>query len=147
MAITSYAVSMFREQLDFDPMDVLLKSASTGTQRHAQAHMHRRICNTHPHTPYQLTPVSLCAPDRSHWSDSESRWFTLEATGYALLALVKSGHMEEAAAAFNWLNDKRGFGGSFGPTQVARITMESAKRTVLVQISKVFFQLSLITQM
>lgn len=54
----------------------------------------------------------------SHWPDKENHLFTLEATGYALLALVKLGHQKEAAAAFNWLNEKRRRGGGFGSTQV-----------------------------
>lgn len=57
-------------------------------------------------------------PDGSHWLDSENHLFTLEATGYALLALVKLGRMEEAAAPFKWLNSQRRRGGGFGSTQV-----------------------------
>ncbi len=56
--------------------------------------------------------------DRTHWPDSSNYFFTLEATGYALLALIKGGHMEEAAAPFRWLNEKRGIGGGYGSTQV-----------------------------
>lgn len=56
--------------------------------------------------------------DRTHWPDSDNYFFTLEATGYALLALIKSGHMEEAAAPFQWLSEKRGIGGGYGSTQV-----------------------------
>lgn len=44
--------------------------------------------------------------------------FTLEATGYALLALTKLGRMEEAAAPFKWLSSQRRRGGGFGSTQV-----------------------------
>lgn len=54
----------------------------------------------------------------THWQDTDNFYFTLEATGYALLALIKGGHMEEAAAPFRWLNEQRGVGGGYGSTQV-----------------------------
>lgn len=60
----------------------------------------------------------LLSTDRTHWPDSDNRYFTLEATGYALLALIKGGHMNEAMAPFRWLNEQREIGGSYGPTQV-----------------------------
>lgn len=43
----------------------------------------------------------------------------MEATGYALLALLKCGHVQEAAAPFEWLNQQRRAGGGFGSTQVS----------------------------
>ncbi|XP_054869922.1 complement C3-like [Amphiprion ocellaris] len=58
------------------------------------------------------------APGFSHWLDRENHLFMLEATGYALLALVKWGRMEEAAAPFKWLNSQRRREGGFGSTQV-----------------------------
>lgn len=60
----------------------------------------------------------LLSTDRTHWPDSDNRYFTLEATGYALLALIKGGHMNEAMAPFRWLNEHRDIGGSYGSTQV-----------------------------
>ncbi|XP_054860331.1 complement C3 alpha chain-like [Amphiprion ocellaris] len=59
----------------------------------------------------------LRQPGFSHWLDRENHLFMLEATGYALLALVKWGRMEEAAAPFKWLNSQRRRGGGFGSTQ------------------------------
>ncbi|KAI2645782.1 hypothetical protein H4Q32_024845 [Labeo rohita] len=55
---------------------------------------------------------------RTHWTDSDNRFFTLEATGYALLALIKDGHMKEAVEPFQWLNEQRDIGGGYGSTQV-----------------------------
>ncbi|KAM7394684.1 hypothetical protein PAMP_021470 [Pampus punctatissimus] len=61
--------------------------------------------------------LRAAAPGGTHWADSQNTLFTLEATGYALLALVKLGRMEEAAAPFKWLNSQRRIGGGFGSTQ------------------------------
>uniref|UniRef100_A0A672LIE0 Complement C3-like n=1 Tax=Sinocyclocheilus grahami TaxID=75366 RepID=A0A672LIE0_SINGR len=63
--------------------------------------------------------------DRTHWPDSSNYFFTLEATGYALLALIKAGHMEEAAASFRWLNEKRGIGGGYGSTQSTMVVLQA----------------------
>ncbi|CAB1344448.1 unnamed protein product [Coregonus sp. 'balchen'] len=62
--------------------------------------------------------------DGTHWPDTENRLFTLEATGYALLALVKSSHMTEAAAPFEWLNEQRRRGGGYGSTQPTMVVLQ-----------------------
>ncbi|KAK2907093.1 hypothetical protein Q8A67_006078 [Cirrhinus molitorella] len=69
--------------------------------------------------------LNSASPDRTHWPDSSNYFFTLEATGYALLALLKGGHMEEAAAPFRWLNEKRGFGGGYGSTQSTMVVLQA----------------------
>ncbi|XP_016427569.1 complement C3-like [Sinocyclocheilus rhinocerous] len=61
--------------------------------------------------------LKFASPDRTHWTDSDNRFFTLEATGYALLALIKEGHMKESVAPFQWLNEQRDIGGGYGSTQ------------------------------
>ncbi|KAF4097806.1 hypothetical protein G5714_021814 [Onychostoma macrolepis] len=68
--------------------------------------------------------LNLASPDRTHWPDSSNYFFTLEATGYALLALIKGGHMEEAAAPFRWLNEERGIGGGYGSTQSTMVVLQ-----------------------
>ncbi|XP_016386615.1 complement C3-like [Sinocyclocheilus rhinocerous] len=69
--------------------------------------------------------LNLASPDRTHWPDSSNYFFILEATGYALLALIKAGHMEEAAASFRWLNEKRGIGGGYGSTQSTMVVLQA----------------------
>ncbi|XP_016427581.1 complement C3-like [Sinocyclocheilus rhinocerous] len=69
--------------------------------------------------------LNLASPDRTHWPDSSNYFFMLEATGYALLALIKGGHMEEAAAPFRWLNEKRGIGGGYGSTQSTMVVLQA----------------------
>lgn len=69
--------------------------------------------------------LGAAAPGGSHWPDSQNTLFTLEATGYALLALVKLGRMEEAAAPFKWLNSQRRRGGGFGSTQSTMVVLQA----------------------
>ncbi|KAK6300730.1 hypothetical protein J4Q44_G00288280 [Coregonus suidteri] len=68
--------------------------------------------------------LKAASPDGTHWPDTENRLFTLEATGYALLALVKSSHMTEAAAPFEWLNEQRRRGGGYGSTQPTMVVLQ-----------------------
>ncbi|KAI4888868.1 hypothetical protein NFI96_005341 [Prochilodus magdalenae] len=68
--------------------------------------------------------LKAASPDRTHWPDSSS-FFTLEATGYALLALLKGGHLSEAAAPFKWLNEQRRVGGGYGSTQSTMIVLQA----------------------
>ncbi|XP_069023890.1 complement C3-like [Embiotoca jacksoni] len=80
-----------------------------------------------PPYPSTLTPALFraAAPGGSYWPDRENTLFTLEATGYALLALVKLGHMKEAAAPFKWLNSQRRIGGGFGSTQSTMVVLQA----------------------
>ncbi|KAL6461975.1 hypothetical protein MHYP_G00301200 [Metynnis hypsauchen] len=68
--------------------------------------------------------LKAASPDRTHWPDSSS-FFTLEATGYALLALLKGGHMLEATAPFKWLNEQRRVGGGYGSTQSTMVVLQA----------------------
>ncbi|KAE8300564.1 A.superbus venom factor 1 [Larimichthys crocea] len=76
---------------------------------------------------YNPTESLLRAAARGggHWPDSKNTLFTLEATGYALLALVKMGRMEEAAVPFKWLNSQRRRGGGFGSTQSTMVVLQA----------------------
>uniref|UniRef100_A0A665W556 Complement C3-like n=1 Tax=Echeneis naucrates TaxID=173247 RepID=A0A665W556_ECHNA len=55
------------------------------------------------------------SPAGSHWPVHDSHLFTLEATAYALLALVKA--FEEAKPIVRWFNGKQKYGGGYGSTQ------------------------------
>ncbi|XP_050958888.1 complement C3 isoform X4 [Labeo rohita] len=69
--------------------------------------------------------LNFASPDRTHWTDSDNRFFTLEATGYALLALIKDGHMKEAVEPFQWLNEQRDIGGGYGSTQSTMVVLQA----------------------
>ncbi|XP_028821308.1 complement C3-like isoform X2 [Denticeps clupeoides] len=55
--------------------------------------------------------------DLSSWPVAASHLFTLEATAYALLALVKVKDFDRAGPVVNWLNRQRLFNGGYGSTQ------------------------------
>ncbi|KAF7650478.1 hypothetical protein LDENG_00125500 [Lucifuga dentata] len=74
---------------------------------------------------YPLTYLRRASPGGSTWLDRENHLFTLEATGYALLALVKLGQLEAAAAPFKWLNSQRRRGGGFGSTQSTLVVLQA----------------------
>ncbi|XP_049327055.1 complement C3b.1 [Astyanax mexicanus] len=69
--------------------------------------------------------MKAASPDQTHWPDSDNSFFTLEATGYALLALLKGGHMLEAIAPFKWLNEQRGYRGGYGTTQSTLVVLQA----------------------
>ncbi|XP_041641340.1 complement C3-like isoform X2 [Cheilinus undulatus] len=60
-----------------------------------------------------------------HFPDRHNHLFSLEATGYALLALIKLGRMAEAAAPFKWLNSQRRIGGGYGSTQSTMVVLQA----------------------
>ncbi|XP_054896874.1 ophiophagus venom factor-like [Poeciliopsis prolifica] len=77
--------------------------------------------------------LQAASPDKSHWPDKENHLFTLEATGYALLALIKLGRMQEAAAPFKWLNGQRRRGGGFGSTQSTMVVLQALSEYMISQ--------------
>lgn len=67
------------------------------------------------------TCLNECYPDRSHWPVPGSSSFTLEASSYALLALVKLNDHQNTAPIVNWLNNQRQYNGGYGTTQVSAL--------------------------
>ncbi|KAL2076630.1 hypothetical protein ACEWY4_027775 [Coilia grayii] len=55
--------------------------------------------------------------EHTHWTVAGNHQFTMEATAYALLALVKAGEFEKAGPIVNWLNKQQFYGGGYGSTQ------------------------------
>ncbi|KAK7930619.1 hypothetical protein WMY93_007014 [Mugilogobius chulae] len=66
-------------------------------------------------------------------ADSENRLYTLEATGYALLALLKLDALTEAAPAFKWLNSQRRRGGGYGSTQPTVVVLQALSEYMIQQ--------------
>ncbi|XP_061536079.1 complement C3b.1 [Phycodurus eques] len=77
-------------------------------------------------TAYDPTrPLLAASPDGSHWPDTHNHLFSLEATGYAMLALIRKGHMQEAGKAFQWINGQRRMGGGYGSTQSTMVVLQA----------------------
>ncbi|XP_060949286.1 complement C3-like [Limanda limanda] len=67
----------------------------------------------------------FASPELSHWPVVKGRVYTLEATAYALLALVKVGAFEEARPIVRWFNQQQKVGGGFGSTQATIIVYQA----------------------
>ncbi|KAM6938799.1 complement C3-like [Lycodopsis pacificus] len=65
------------------------------------------------------------SPDFSHWPTPRGRVYTLEATAYALLALVKAKAFEEARPVVRWFNKQQKVGGGYGSTQATIIVYQA----------------------
>uniref|UniRef100_UPI0037E81A37 complement C3-like n=1 Tax=Semicossyphus pulcher TaxID=241346 RepID=UPI0037E81A37 len=57
------------------------------------------------------------SPDLSHWPVPTGHKYTMEATAYALLALVKVKAFEDARPVVRWFNQQQKVGGGYGSTQ------------------------------
>ncbi|KAF3833602.1 hypothetical protein F7725_024806 [Dissostichus mawsoni] len=60
----------------------------------------------------------FASPELNHWPMSKGRIYTLEATAYALLALVKAQAFEDARPVVRWFNEQQRVGGGYGSTQM-----------------------------
>uniref|UniRef100_A0A8C7XA64 Alpha-macroglobulin receptor-binding domain-containing protein n=1 Tax=Oryzias sinensis TaxID=183150 RepID=A0A8C7XA64_9TELE len=65
------------------------------------------------------------SPELSHWPVPGKRFFTLEATAYALLALVKTKSFEDARPVVRWFNQQQFVGGGYGSTQATIIVYQA----------------------
>uniref|UniRef100_A0A665VW98 Complement C3-like n=1 Tax=Echeneis naucrates TaxID=173247 RepID=A0A665VW98_ECHNA len=65
----------------------------------------------------QATLYRFASAELSHWPVPKGHVYTLEATAYALLALVKAKAFEEAGPVVRWFSKQRKVGGGFGSTQ------------------------------
>ncbi|KAF1388627.1 hypothetical protein PFLUV_G00092250 [Perca fluviatilis] len=59
----------------------------------------------------------FASTERSHWPIPKGHVYTLEATAYALLALVKAEAFEEARPVVRWFNTQQKVYGGYGSTQ------------------------------
>ncbi|XP_028279900.1 complement C3-like isoform X2 [Parambassis ranga] len=68
---------------------------------------------------------NFVSSDLAHWTVPSGDIYTLEATAYALLALVKAKALEDAGRVVRWFNQQDFVGGGYGSTQ-ATITVYQA---------------------
>ncbi|KAL6482023.1 hypothetical protein MHYP_G00101030 [Metynnis hypsauchen] len=62
--------------------------------------------------------------DHTHWPVKESHFYTLEATGYALLALLKTKNFKEAAPVVKWLKSNHD-SSRYSSTQATAVVFEA----------------------
>ncbi|XP_024115560.1 complement C3 [Oryzias melastigma] len=67
----------------------------------------------------------FASSELSHWPVPGSPILTLEATAYALLALVKTKSFEDARPVVRWFNQQQTVGGGFGSTQATIIVYQA----------------------
>nr|XP_046263044.1 complement C3-like isoform X2 [Scatophagus argus] len=60
---------------------------------------------------------NFISPELSHWPVPTGHVYTLEATAYALLALVKAKLFEDARPVVRWFTQQQKIGGGYGSTQ------------------------------
>ncbi|XP_077936555.1 complement C3-like [Gasterosteus aculeatus] len=60
---------------------------------------------------------NFASPEQNHWRTSGGGVHTVEATAYALLALVKAKKFEDAKPVVRWFNKQQRDGGGYGSTQ------------------------------
>ncbi|XP_054460442.1 complement C3-like [Anoplopoma fimbria] len=65
------------------------------------------------------------SPEFTHWQTPRGHVYTLEATAYALLALVKAKLFEDAAPVVRWFNKQQKVGGGYGSTQATIIVYQA----------------------
>ncbi|KAM7393941.1 hypothetical protein PAMP_020774 [Pampus punctatissimus] len=67
----------------------------------------------------------FASPELTHWPVPKGRVYTLEATAYALLALVKANAFEDARPVVRWFNKQQKVGGGYGSTQATIIVYQA----------------------
>ncbi|XP_029941659.1 complement C3-like [Salarias fasciatus] len=68
---------------------------------------------------------SFVSPDLSHWPVPKGHQYTLEATAYALLALVKTRAFEDARPVVRWFTQQQFVGGGYGSTQATLMVYQA----------------------
>ncbi|KAJ8283506.1 hypothetical protein COCON_G00023560 [Conger conger] len=101
--------------------EFLLRNIRTLTNTYAVALTSYALANERLH---HLDILNRFSNDKTSWRVSGNHHFTLEATGYALMALVKASQFDQAAHVVKWLTEQ-GFYGSFGSTQATVIVFQA----------------------
>ncbi|KAF3844095.1 hypothetical protein F7725_016143 [Dissostichus mawsoni] len=67
----------------------------------------------------------FASPELNHWPTPKGRVYTLEATAYTLLALVKAQAFEDARPVVRWFNKQQKVGGGYGSTQATMMVYQA----------------------
>ncbi|XP_044134686.1 complement C3 [Bufo gargarizans] len=63
--------------------------------------------------------------DKVHWEEPGSRFITIEATSYALLAILRLKQYDLAGPIVRWINDQRYYGAVYGSTQATIVMFQA----------------------
>ncbi|XP_027139127.1 complement C3-like isoform X1 [Larimichthys crocea] len=69
--------------------------------------------------------MDFASADLSHWPVSKGNVYTLEATAYALLALVKVKAFQDARRVVRWFNEQQRQSGNYGSTQATMMVYQA----------------------
>lgn len=64
-----------------------------------------------------------CA-DRNRWEEPGQQLYNVEATSYALLALLLLKDFDSVPPVVRWLNEQRYYGGGYGSTQASGLHLQ-----------------------
>ncbi|XP_027138596.1 complement C3-like isoform X2 [Larimichthys crocea] len=67
----------------------------------------------------------FASPELSHWPVPKGNIYTLEATAYALLALVKTKAFKDARSVVRWFSQQQRVGGGYGSTQATMMVYQA----------------------
>ncbi|XP_029383711.1 complement C3-like [Echeneis naucrates] len=73
----------------------------------------------------QATLFAFSSADLTHWPSPQGHPFTLEATAYALLALVKAKAFEKAIPIVKWIKQQQHINGGYGSTQATMMVYQA----------------------
>ncbi|KAJ8246285.1 hypothetical protein GJAV_G00265880 [Gymnothorax javanicus] len=94
---------------------------------------------------HQLEILNRFSSGKTSWPVPGGKFFTLEATGYALMALVNAKEFTQAAKVVKWLTEQRFHGGGYGSTQATIIVFQAVAKymTEVSAVKDVDLQVSL----
>ncbi|EPQ20832.1 Complement C3 [Myotis brandtii] len=73
------------------------------------------------------------ATDKNRWEEPGKRLYNVEATSYALLALLLLKDFDSIPPVVRWLNEQRYYGGGYGSTQASGPTSPRQMHPYLLQ--------------
>lgn len=79
------------------------------------------------------TWAGLFSAEGNRWEEPGQRLYNVEATSYALLALLQLKDFDSVPPVVRWLNEQRYYGGGYGSTQASGPTCPRQRRPSLLR--------------
>lgn len=77
---------------------------------------------SHPQAGQSSEHWGILSTERNRWEEPGQQLYNLEATSYALLALLQLRDFDSVPPVVRWLNEQRFYGASYGSTQASGFT-------------------------